>query len=59
MAAQTRLLVTPPLLAVLLVGKAGLDTIPAAVLTTVAAWVTLMALEARAEKRDSTTSSET
>jgi H+/Cl- antiporter ClcA len=51
MAAQTRLLVTPPLLAVLLVGKAGLDTIPAAVLTTVAAWLTLMALDARAKTR--------
>jgi H+/Cl- antiporter ClcA len=52
MAAQTRLLVTPPLLAILLVGKAGLDTIPAAVLTTVAAWLTLMALDARAKTRD-------
>jgi H+/Cl- antiporter ClcA len=49
MAAQTRLLITPPLLAVLLVGKAGLDTIPAAVLTTVATWLTLMALDARAK----------
>jgi H+/Cl- antiporter ClcA len=54
MAAQTRLLITPPLLAVLLVGKAGLETIPAAVLTTVAAWLTLMALDTRAQKGDST-----
>jgi H+/Cl- antiporter ClcA len=52
MAAQTRLLVTPPLLAVLLVGRAGLQTIPAAVLTTVAAWLTLAALDSRAQKRD-------
>jgi H+/Cl- antiporter ClcA len=54
MAAQTRLLVTPPLLAVLLVGKAGLNTIPAAVLATVGAWLTLTALDARSEKRAST-----
>jgi H+/Cl- antiporter ClcA len=52
MAAQTRLLVTPPLFAVLLVGRAGLQTIPAAVLTTVAAWLTLTALDSRAQKRD-------
>jgi H+/Cl- antiporter ClcA len=51
MAAQTRLLITPPLLAILLVGKAGLDTIPAAVLTTVAAWLTLMAMDSRAKTR--------
>ncbi len=49
MAAQTRLLITPPLLAILLVGKAGLDTIPAAVLATVAAWLTLMAMDVRAK----------
>jgi H+/Cl- antiporter ClcA len=55
MAAQTRLLVTPPLLAILLVGKAGLDTIPAAVLTTVAAWLTLMTLDARAKTPDQAT----
>jgi H+/Cl- antiporter ClcA len=59
MAAQTRLLVTPPLLSILLVGKAGLETIPAAVITTVAVWLTLMALDSRAQKRDSTASTGT
>jgi H+/Cl- antiporter ClcA len=54
MAAQTRLLITPPLLSILLVGKAGLETIPAAVITTVAVWLTLTALDSRAQKRDST-----
>jgi H+/Cl- antiporter ClcA len=57
MAAQTRLLVTPPLLALVLVGRAGLDTVPAAVLTTVVTWLTLMALDSRAQKRDPAASS--
>jgi hypothetical protein len=48
MAAQTRLLFAPLLFALLLVGKAGVDTTPAAVLAAVAAWLTIAALAARA-----------
>jgi chloride channel protein, CIC family len=44
MAAQARLLFAPLLFAQLLVGKAGLDAVPAAVLATVAAWLTISAL---------------
>ena len=47
MAAQTRLLISPLLFASLLVGTQGLDTIPAAVLATVAAWVAIHALDRR------------
>src|SRR3954467_5119354 len=47
MAAQTRLLFAPLLFATLLVGKAGLDATPAAVLATAAAWLTMAALESR------------
>lgn len=45
MAAQTRLLFSPLLLAALLVGSDGLDTIPAAVLAATAAWLTAAALQ--------------
>ena len=44
MAAQTRLLFAPLLFATLLVGKAGLDATPAAVLAAAAAWLTIAAL---------------
>ena len=47
MAAQTRLLISPLLLASLLVGPAGSDTIPAAVLAAAAAWIFATALERR------------
>jgi chloride channel protein, CIC family len=47
MAAQTRLLISPLLFASLLVGTQGLDTIPAAVLATAAAWVAIQALDRR------------
>ncbi len=47
MAAQTRLLFAPLLFAALLVGKAGLDAVPAAVLAAVGAWLTMAMLEAR------------
>ena len=47
MAAQTRLLISPLLLASLLVGPAGTDTIPAAVLAASAAWIFATALERR------------
>jgi len=39
MAAQTRLLISPLLFAALLVGSAGADAMPAAVLATVTAWI--------------------
>lgn len=39
MAAQTRLLISPLLFAALLVGPAGADAMPAAVLATVTAWI--------------------
>jgi|tagenome__1003787_1003787.scaffolds.fasta_scaffold20981559_1 H+/Cl- antiporter ClcA len=47
MAAMTRLLLTSMLFAALLVGTAGLDAAPAAVLAAVAAWLTISALGAR------------
>jgi chloride channel protein, CIC family len=47
MAAQTRLLISPLLLASLLVGPEGSDTIPAAVLAAAAAWIFATALERR------------
>jgi H+/Cl- antiporter ClcA len=47
MAAQTRLLISPLLFAALLVGPAGADAMPAAVLATVAAWLTAEAVERR------------
>jgi len=47
MAAGTRLLITPSLFAGLLVGSAGLDAVPAAVLAASAAWLTMQALDRR------------
>jgi hypothetical protein len=47
MAAGTRLLITSTLFAGLLVGHAGLDAIPAAVLAASAAWLTVRALDRR------------
>lgn len=44
-AAQTRLLITPVLLAAVLVGTQGTDAIPAAVLASAAAWLTMAAIE--------------
>jgi H+/Cl- antiporter ClcA len=44
-AAQTRLLITPVLLAAVLVGTQGADAIPAAVLASAAAWLTMAAIE--------------
>jgi len=49
MAAQTQLIVSPLLFAALLVGLAGTDAVPGAVLAAAAAWVTTTALERRAE----------
>jgi H+/Cl- antiporter ClcA len=48
MAAGTRLLITSVLFAGLLVGSAGFDAIPAAVLAASAAWLTMQALDRRA-----------
>lgn len=47
MAAQSRLLFAPLVLATLLTGTGGLDTGPAAVLAAVAAWVATLALDRR------------
>ena len=52
MAAGTRLLITSTLFASLLVGSAGLDAVPAAVLAACAAWLTVQALDRRATARD-------
>jgi chloride channel protein, CIC family len=49
MAAGTRLLITSTLFASLLVGTAGIDAVPAAVLAACAAWLTMQALDKRAE----------
>jgi H+/Cl- antiporter ClcA len=46
-AAQTRLLLTSMLFATLVVGTAGLDAVPAAVLAAAAAWITATALDPR------------
>ena len=48
MAAGTRLLITPVLFAGLLVGHAGADAVPAAVLAAAAAWLTVRFIDARA-----------
>ena len=45
MAAMTRLVLTPILFGALLAGSPGLDAVPAAVLASVAAWLTIGALE--------------
>jgi H+/Cl- antiporter ClcA len=47
MTAQTGLIITPLLFSTLLVGGAGLDAVPAAVLATVAAWLVMAAYELR------------
>jgi hypothetical protein len=47
MAAGTRLLITSVLFAGLLVGHAGQDAIPAAVLAAAAAWLNMQALDRR------------
>lgn len=44
---MTRLPFTAVLLAALLVGTSGLDAVPAAALASVAAWLTMTALERR------------
>ena len=49
MAAQTRLLLSPLLLASLLVGPTATDTIPAAVLASASAWIGATALQRRAD----------
>jgi H+/Cl- antiporter ClcA len=56
MAAGTRLVFAALLFSSLLVGTAGLDAIPAAVLATVAAWLTMQALDRRSPTADPTPS---
>ena len=46
---MTRLLFAPVLFAALLVGRDGLDAIPAAVLAAVAAWLIVTAVERHTE----------
>jgi chloride channel protein, CIC family len=46
-AAVTRLLITSALLASLLVGTAGVDAVPAAVLASAAAWLTIAIVDRR------------
>ncbi|MDD9370805.1 MAG: chloride channel protein, partial [Acidimicrobiales bacterium] len=48
MAAESRLMIAPLLLSALLVGRAGIDAAPAAVLAATAAWLTVEALDRRA-----------
>jgi H+/Cl- antiporter ClcA len=50
-AAMTRLLIAALLIAAILVGSAGADTVPAAVLAGVAAWVVTFGLERRVSRR--------
>ena len=50
-AAMTRLLFAPVIFAALLVGTAGVDTIPAAALAAVAAWLTMAAIDERSPVR--------
>ena len=52
MAAQARLLIAPILFASLLVGSAGLDTVPAAVLAAAAAWIVSTGLQRRMHAGD-------
>jgi H+/Cl- antiporter ClcA len=49
MASQTRLLLTSILFGALLVGADGADAVPAAVLAAAAAWLTVTALQSRAQ----------
>ena len=49
MAAGTRLLITSTLFAALLVGSAGADAVPAAALAEASAWLTMKAVDRRAE----------
>jgi chloride channel protein, CIC family len=52
MTAMTRLLFASLLFSALLVGRAGIDAIPAAVLAACAAWVAMMAIDKRTERSD-------
>ncbi len=50
MAAMTRLLITPVLFATLLVGRAGIDAGPAAVIAASSAWIAMRALDPPADQ---------
>jgi hypothetical protein len=51
MAAMTRFLFASLVISAALVGSSGVDTVPAAVLAAVAAWVVTTALERKAQPR--------
>lgn len=53
MAAGTRLLFSSLLFAALLVGRPGLDAVPATVLAVAAAWLTVAAIDRRSQPADS------
>jgi H+/Cl- antiporter ClcA len=55
MAAVTRMLLTPILLAALLVGPSGVDAVPAAVLAAASTWLVVAGLERRHKASDGTT----
>jgi H+/Cl- antiporter ClcA len=57
MTAMTRLLLTPMVLAALLVGHNGLGTVPAAVLAAVAAWLTMTMLDRRSQQAEAASAS--
>jgi H+/Cl- antiporter ClcA len=52
MAAVTRMLLTPMLFAALLVGPAGVDAVPAAVVAAATAWLVIATLERRRKAQD-------
>lgn len=54
MAAVTRMLLTPILFATLLVGPAGVEAVPAAVLAAASTWLVMTALERRLKSLDGT-----
>jgi H+/Cl- antiporter ClcA len=54
MAAVTRMLLTPILFATLLVGPAGVEAVPAAVLAAASTWLVMTALERRLKTLDGT-----
>jgi H+/Cl- antiporter ClcA len=55
MAAMTRMLLTPILFAALLVGPAGVDAIPAAVVAAASAWIVMALLDRRRKAQEAAT----
>jgi hypothetical protein len=52
MAAMTRMLLTPILFSALLVGPAGVDAIPAAVVAAASAWIVIALLDRRRQAHE-------